>query len=84
MIKAVNSAHLGVAVLSPQFVVKDWPMKELQLMLSDTARTRMGRFFPLFYKVRALAASSATLAHACVPAMRMDACAGQRARLRGY
>ena len=86
MIKEVNSAHLGVAVLSPHFVVKDWPMEELQLMLSDTVRTCEGRFFPLFYKVLVLTATSAMLCRAPVPACSEVGLhgAGQRARLRGH
>ena len=52
MVKAAQRAHLGVAVLTPHFVAKMWPMKELQLMLSDMVRTSEGRFLPLFYKVR--------------------------------
>ena len=51
MEREAQRAHLGMAVITPHFVVKTWPMKELGLMLSDDLRTREGRFLPLFYKV---------------------------------
>ena len=51
MVKQAQKAHIGVVVLSPSFITKNWTFRELQLMLGDISRTGEGRFTPLFYKV---------------------------------
>ena len=81
-----QGAHLGLAVLTPYFAVKDWPMRELRLMLSDNARIREGRFIPLFYKVcsccqRPVLALSDT---GSLQSKNRVVCIGQHTRLRGY
>ena len=85
MEQEAQGAYLGIAVLSPHFVVKGWTMKELQLMLSDDARTRGKRFLPLFYKVcTKLQQPGVHQAQGSCQSKERAAFAGQRARLRGH
>ena len=83
MEQEAQGAYMGMAVLAPVFVVKFWPMKELQLMLSDEVRTREGRFWPLFYKVLASTAASGPLCQALASCKFKEEamCAGRGARL---
>lgn len=45
MISAMESAHIGVVVLSPEFVARIWPMKEpMADVLPATSLGRQARF----------------------------------------
>ena len=81
MRKEAQSAHLGVVVLSPHFFVKGWPVEELRLMLSDSVRTREGRFIPLFYKVHVQTAIRVML---CQVPSQANAEGGLRAQVSAH
>ena len=61
MEREAQHAHIGVAVLSPSFIAKNWPGKELHIMLDNTDKTEQCRFCPLFYKVHHKAQHSGCL-----------------------
>jgi hypothetical protein len=46
MIAAARQAKIGLAVLSPYYITKTWPLDELQIFLEQ------GTLIPLFYKAR--------------------------------
>lgn len=45
MLKAVKEAPVGLAILSEHFLQKDWPIKELQIIVQQET------ILPVFYKV---------------------------------
>ena len=46
MIRVANEALLGVAVLSPHYMIRKWPLRELQIFVDRKA------VLPLFYQAR--------------------------------
>ena len=53
MTQACSEAYLNLIVLSPSFIGKNWPFKELSISVEENnhERLRTDRLVPLFYQV---------------------------------
>lgn len=54
MTRAIRGARVGIFLLSPEFVAKKWPMKELGLFLQrykEESRAERPKLIPVFYKL---------------------------------
>src|SRR5829696_2598286 len=51
--KGLTQCHVGIVILSPDFIRKDWPLRELDVLLGIETLENMLRVVPVLFNLRA-------------------------------